>query len=75
MISGGKNHVLNIIDNGPGISKMELPHIFNRFKKFSEKKESFGLGLALVKQIADYHNIQIKVNSDAKTGTHFQLFF
>lgn len=71
----GKNHVLNIIDNGPGISKMELPHIFNRFKKFSEKKESFGLGLALVKQIADYHNIQIKVNSDAKTGTHFQLFF
>jgi signal transduction histidine kinase len=67
--------VLTIEDNGHGISKTELPHIFNRFKKFGKQKESFGLGLALVKQIADYHDIQIQVNSSPESGTHFQLHF
>jgi len=67
--------VLNIRDNGPGISKTDLPHIFDRFKKFGKHKESFGLGLALVKQISDYHDIQIHVNSSSKEGTHFQLIF
>lgn len=67
--------VLTIEDNGYGISKTELPHIFDRFKKFSKQKESFGLGLALVKQIADYHDIQIQVNSSPESGTHFQLHF
>lgn len=66
---------LNIRDNGPGISKTDLPHIFDRFKKFGKHKESFGLGLALVKQISDYHDIQIHVNSNSKDGTHFQLIF
>lgn len=67
--------VLTIEDNGYGISKTELPHIFDRFKKFSKQKESFGLGLALVKQIANYHDIQIQVNSSPESGTHFQLHF
>ena len=67
--------VLDIQDNGSGISEDELPHIFDRFKKFGKDKESFGLGLALIKQIADYHNIQIQVSSNAQTGTHFKLLF
>jgi len=66
---------LDIKDNGPGISETELPYIFDRFKKFGKQKESFGLGLALVKQISDYHDIQININSNAREGTHFQLIF
>lgn len=71
----GNHLIIDINDNGSGISKTELPFIFDRFKKFSKQKESFGLGLALVKQIADYHDIQIQVNSSPQSGTHFQLHF
>lgn len=70
-----ENIVLNISDNGPGINQKERPYIFDRFKKFGKQKESFGLGLALVKQIADYHSIKIDVSSSQKTGTQFQLVF
>lgn len=66
---------LDIEDNGPGISETELPYIFDRFKKYGKQKESFGLGLALVKQISDYHDIQIDVNSSTNLGTHFKLLF
>ncbi len=69
------NIVLNISDDGPGIDQKERPYIFDRFKKFGKQKESFGLGLALVKQIADYHSIKIDVSSSQKIGTHFHLVF
>lgn len=67
--------ILIIKDDGPGISESKLPFIFDRFRKFGKQKESFGLGLALVKQIADYHTIQIQVDSNSKSGTNFKLIF
>lgn len=66
---------LTIADSGPGINTNELPHIFERFKTFGSKKESFGIGLALVKQIAGYHNIKIQIQSSNETGTTFTLDF
>lgn len=66
---------LEIRDNGVGILKEDLPYIFERFKKFQKGKNNFGLGLALVKKICDYHHIKIEVKSIINQGTIFKLYF
>lgn len=75
LTSNSKEIILEISDNGLGISKPDLSTIFNRFKKIGNHKESFGLGLALVKQIADYHFIDIQVESELDKSTSFFLTF
>ncbi|MBN1651222.1 MAG: HAMP domain-containing histidine kinase [Bacteroidales bacterium] len=64
---------ISITDNGPGINEKDLGAIFDRFKKFGKQKESFGLGLALAKEIADYLHIELKVISAQHKGTSFEL--
>jgi two-component system, OmpR family, sensor histidine kinase ArlS len=76
-ITGNKPFQVEITDTGIGIGPKQLPHIFNRFKKFSQslKQDSFGLGLPIVKSIADFHGIKIEVNSVAGSGSTFRLIF
>jgi len=64
-----------IKDNGIGIPEDKLPYIFDRFKKFQSGNNNFGLGLALVKKICDYHNIKIDVKSKPQKGSTFRLYF
>lgn len=72
-----KLFVVRIDDTGIGISAERLPHIFNRFKKFSQslQQDSFGLGLPIVKSIADFHGIKIETWSEPDKGTTFKLIF
>jgi signal transduction histidine kinase len=67
--------VIAIADTGIGISAEQLPHIFNRFKKFSKslQQDSFGLGLPIVKSIAEFHHIKIEVISTVGTGSAFKF--
>lgn len=75
--SNGDNYVISIADTGIGISPEQLPQIFNRFKKFRQslQQESFGLGLPIVKSIANFHDISIEVTSDLDKGSTFSLTF
>jgi signal transduction histidine kinase len=70
-----KQYVIDITDTGIGISAEQLPHIFNRFKKFSKslQQDSFGLGLPIVKSIADFHQVKIEVHSETDKGSTFRL--
>jgi len=76
-IKEGNNYVVNIIDTGIGISTADLPIIFNRFKKLKQalQQDSFGLGLPIVKSIADFHQIKIEVISEKEVGSMFKLIF
>ncbi|MGZ3836157.1 MAG: sensor histidine kinase, partial [Mucilaginibacter sp.] len=76
-ITGNKLHIVEITDSGIGISPEQLPHIFNRFKKFSQslQQDSFGLGLPIVKSIAAFHHIKIEVVSEPGVGSTFRLIF
>jgi two-component system sensor histidine kinase ArlS len=75
--SVNKIFAVEIIDSGIGISPEQLPHIFNRFKKFSQslQQDSFGLGLPIVKSIAGFHRIKIEVSSEPGVGSTFKLIF
>lgn len=67
---------LEIRDTGNGIAKEQLPFIFERFRRFRPEDEmSYGLGLPIVKSIADFHTISIKCDSVIGKGTKFSLSF
>jgi signal transduction histidine kinase len=68
--------VIEIHNTGEGIDPKHLPEIFSRFKKFSsEKPESQGLGLAIAKSIADFHDISLSASSEKEKGTSFIMIF
>lgn len=61
---------IKVSDNGIGISKENLPHIFDIF--FTTKgADGTGLGLAVTKKIIDEHNGTIHVSSMVDIGTKF----
>jgi len=67
---------VQIEDTGIGIQETDLPLIFNRFKKSNlSHGTGFGLGLAIAKSIADYHQIQIHAKSEIGKGTTMSLIF
>ncbi len=67
---------LMISDSGIGIEADELPGIFDRFRKTGESSpEGYGLGLSIVRSIADYHGIVVEVESVVEIGTKFSLLF
>ncbi len=73
---GHDRYVLSIEDTGHGISQQHLPHIFDRFKRFEKQQgEGYGLGLPIVKTIADFHDIEIDVSSESDQGTSFNLIW
>ncbi len=75
--SKNQDYIIEINDTGLGISKEQLPYIFNRFKKLRQaaQQDSFGLGLPIVKSIADFHSLQLKVVSEEGIGSTFSLVF
>ena len=66
-------HALSIQDNGSGISKENLPFIFNPY--FTNKPGGVGVGLAVTKDILLSNQISVKVESMIGRGTRFILLF
>lgn len=61
-------------DNGKGIEKKHLPHIFERFYKAgNEAYGSVGIGLAMAKQIIHNHGGTVEVTSEVGKGTCFEI--
>ncbi len=66
--------LITIEDNGSGISKTDLPHIFERFYKAENSlAQSVGIGLALAKQIINTHSGTIDAESEKGRGTTFTV--
>ena len=64
-------------DNGIGIDKEHLPHVFERFYKADRSRSDLGtgLGLAIVKHIVQYLNGEVSINSELGVGTHVEVMF
>jgi len=64
---------LRICNNGKGIRREELPHVFERFYQAPEKRHGrgAGLGLAIAKRILELHGSRIEVESSPGEETCF----
>jgi signal transduction histidine kinase len=68
---------VTISDKGIGIPPDELGSIYEPFKRASNVKfkGGFGIGLSLVAQIMELHDVDMKVYSAENEGTKFELLF
>lgn len=66
---------IDITDNGEGISKDDINHIFERFYKGTSNKDSIGIGLNMAKTIIEKENGTIEVVSEVKKYTIFKIKF
>lgn len=73
--SGVKYTEVRVSDTGYGISEEALPHIFERYYQANSEHQvsGSGIGLALVKGLADLHEATLEVSSRQGEGTTFVL--
>lgn len=74
------NNKIFIKDSGLGISKKDLPHIFDRFYRANNARTKseeggYGLGLPIAKKIMDKQGGKIILDSKLNMGTTVQLIF
>ena len=69
------NAIIEIKDNGVGITEKELPHIFERFYRGSKTERILGsgLGLAIAQNIIKSHQGEIRVVSKVGKGTSVKI--
>ena len=69
-----KNNILTIKDSGIGIERNKIGDIFKRYYRANSNSGGFGMGLSIVKKIADENGIKIDLSSK-KGETTFILTF
>lgn len=72
-----ENVVIEVEDTGIGINPDDLPHIFKRFYRADQARQSkgahSGLGLAITQRIIDIHDGRIEVESKPGEGSTFRI--
>jgi len=69
-----RDHItIEIVDNGTGISKEDLPHIFEPFYSTKRDTSGIGLGLSIVHGIVENHKGRIEVKSEPGQGTAIEI--
>ncbi|WP_416144028.1 sensor histidine kinase [Planococcus koreensis] len=73
----GEEAVLEVNDNGPGIPEQHLPHVAERFYRVEKGRTraggGAGIGLSIVKGIAEMHGGRLEVESSESGGTCVQV--
>lgn len=71
-LESGLFHCLEIIDNGVGVTRADMEHLFEPF--FSQKSSGMGLGLATAKRFVESVEGAIEVESKYGSGTTFRIW-
>ena len=68
---GVADHEVTVRDHGPGIDESDLPFVFDRFYRAAAARSmpGFGLGLALVQQVAEEHGATVTIERPEGGGT------
>jgi two-component system sensor histidine kinase MprB len=66
---------VTVRDHGPGIDENDLPYVFDRFYRApaARKLPGSGLGLSIVKQVAEAHGGRVGAERAADGGTRMRL--
>jgi signal transduction histidine kinase len=67
--------VLSVTDEGPGIDAEDHDHVFDRFWQGDRSRTGSGLGLALVRQVAEAHGGRASVRPATGGGSTFEISF
>src|SRR5688500_14891712 len=71
--------VVTVVDHGIGIGEKDLPHIFDEYfytpRAALHNRTSSGIGLSIVKTVAENNKLQIRVTSEQNVGTAFSVVF
>ena len=77
--SGTQGAEASVADQGIGIPQAKVPRIFEDYYRTQEavthNKSSTGLGLAVVRRIAQKHGLGIQVETEVEKGTTFRIQF
>jgi len=70
--------IIKVIDQGIGIEKKDLPHIFERFYRADiarshQGENGYGLGLSIAKKIVEEHRGKIIAKSEIGAGSEFKI--
>ena len=68
---GVSDHVIDVVDEGPGIPADIVPKIFDLY--FTTKADGTGVGLAVTHQIVEAHQGRIEVDSSPGRGTRMRV--
>lgn len=79
MVNNGDAAVtVTIVDDGPGISEDELPHIWDRFMQIDREyyeQQGAGLGLSVVRDVVRIHGGDCVIANEPKRGARVTLSF
>ncbi|MRS12773.1 MAG: HAMP domain-containing protein [Actinobacteria bacterium] len=77
--SEGRESVVRVLDEGPGIAEEDIPHVFDRFYRAQASRDrssgGAGLGLAIVSAIVRSHAGTVAAASRPEGGTAFTVRF
>lgn len=72
-----KNFEIKVADNGIGMTKEEVSHLFKKEKVSSKRgtnnEKGIGLGLLICKEFLEIHNSKITVKSELNKGSEFKI--
>ena len=67
--------MLEVADNGPGLTRHDMKKVFGRYERLSAKptggEKSFGLGLAICKDLIEHHGGEVGVRNNPAGGATF----
>ncbi|MDO5039509.1 ATP-binding protein [Clostridium sp.] len=68
-----KNIIIEVTDNGCGISENELERVKEKFYKGSNANSNAGIGLSIADEIVKLHNGTLIINSELYVGTQIKI--
>jgi signal transduction histidine kinase len=74
--ASGNDAVIEVTDNGVGISDLDKPRIFEKFyrgESASLQRQGFGLGLPIVQELITAHRGRVEVESHVGQGSTFRI--
>lgn len=73
-LNGGPAVKISIADQGCGISKKDLPHVFDKFYKANVSVRGSGIGLAVTNEIVNLHKGKLEIDSEEGRGTLVTIY-
>ena len=67
------NESIVVEDDGPGVAEAEIAHIRQRGRRLDESRQGFGLGLAIVEDIADLYQLELSLTRSDLGGLRVKL--